>query len=139
MTLETLPGKWKSVKSSACGTTSRIPSSTASPPRMPVSQSWTTATRPNDELGLLFIVHRFAFIVRRVRFDALVAHMIVREELLGRNLGQAADADVLSGPLLEFARKRFVVHGRDSKPRLRPLPSRDSGRGVLRERSYVQP
>ena len=42
---ETLPGKWNSVKSSASGTRSRIASSTCSPPRMPVSQSWMTATR----------------------------------------------------------------------------------------------
>ena len=41
---ETVPGKWKSVKRSARGKISRMASRTFSPPLIPVSQSWTTAT-----------------------------------------------------------------------------------------------
>src|SRR3954447_17081725 len=41
----TLPGKWKRVKSGAPGKSPPNASSTFSPPRMPVSQSCTSATR----------------------------------------------------------------------------------------------
>src|SRR5947208_7802807 len=41
----TLPGKWKRVKRGAPGNSPASASSTFSPPRMPVSQSCTSATR----------------------------------------------------------------------------------------------
>ena len=40
---ETDPGTWKSVKIVGSGRSGRIASRTFSPPRIPFSQSWTTA------------------------------------------------------------------------------------------------
>src|SRR5512132_4130997 len=45
MTADTLPGTWTSVKRSAAGNSSQNTSRQRSPPRIPVSQSWTNATR----------------------------------------------------------------------------------------------
>ena len=42
---ETLPCSWKRVKMVACGNIWRRASRTFSPPRIPLSQSWTIATR----------------------------------------------------------------------------------------------
>src|SRR6185295_15448890 len=44
-TEETEPGTWTSVKRSASGNSSQNTSRQRSPPRIPVSQSWTSATR----------------------------------------------------------------------------------------------
>src|SRR6185369_841017 len=41
----TLPGTWSSVKSGASGNSSQATSRQRSPPRIPVSQSWTRAMR----------------------------------------------------------------------------------------------
>src|SRR4051812_27217968 len=110
---ETLPGKWNSVNSSAPGTSSRIASSTASPPRIPVSQSWMTATLPKDESLGSFILHPSAFILLlRLFRRALIADVVVPEVLFGRRVGKAADAEVLSGALVQSARRRLVVHRR---------------------------
>src|SRR5437588_3794914 len=45
MSLETEPGLWKSVRSVALGQRRQSGSRHFSPPRMPVSQSWTRVTR----------------------------------------------------------------------------------------------
>src|ERR1700682_2891685 len=107
-------------------------SSTASPPRMPVSQSWTTATRPKDEgcelvdddavsatslppAGIL-LPSAFRFRLRRrlqrvlVGLSALVADVVILQELLGRHFGQTANAVVLPGALIELLRLSIVVH-----------------------------
>src|SRR3954454_22345999 len=47
----TLPGKWKRVKRGAPGKSPPSASSTFSPPRMPVSQSCTSATRGRGGTG----------------------------------------------------------------------------------------
>src|SRR3954470_17939258 len=47
----TLPGKWKRVKRGAPGKSPPSASSTFSPPRMPVSQSCTSATRGRGGAG----------------------------------------------------------------------------------------
>src|SRR5579859_4260096 len=45
---ETEPGTWTSVNSDASGNRSHKTSSAFSPPRIPVSQSWTNAIRTSD-------------------------------------------------------------------------------------------
>ena len=47
----TLPGKWKRVNSGASGKSPPSTSITFSPPRMPVSQSCTSATRGRGGAG----------------------------------------------------------------------------------------
>src|SRR3954467_5322080 len=104
---ETLPVIVKSVKSSASGTRSRIASSTCSPPRIPVSQSWMTATLPNILLPLR-VRRRCQGVVpfRRTR----VAEMVVAKILLGFDLAQTADADVLSRSFAQILSQRVLDH-----------------------------
>src|SRR5687768_8915847 len=98
-------------------------SSTASPPRMPVSQSWTTATRGKGEAngavspgGVLSstiaarsgIGRRFQRIVGFRR--ALVTNVIVAEILLSRHFDQTLHADMTTGPLRKITRRHLVVH-----------------------------
>src|SRR4051794_25736231 len=53
---DTDPGTWTSVKSSASGNRSHRTSSAFSPPRMPVSQSWTNASlKARLSTGSLFV------------------------------------------------------------------------------------
>src|SRR4051794_29514316 len=72
-------------------------SSTCSPPRIPVSQSWMTAVRG---IALLFLFLR-----------AVVADVIVAEVVVRRHLAEALDAYVLSGALFERVAGAVVVHG----------------------------
>src|SRR3954451_8018455 len=59
ITGETEPGTWTRVNSSACGKRSHRTSSAFSPPRMPVSQSCTSAIRGSDILsGAHFAIDR---------------------------------------------------------------------------------
>src|SRR5258708_4593435 len=107
-------------------------SSTASPPRMPVSQSWTTATRPKDNCcvrsageeatpaslstAVILLPSAFRFRLGRrlqrvfVRLRTLVADVVIPQVLFGRHLGQAAHAVMLPGSLVEMLRRSVVVH-----------------------------
>src|SRR2546423_1992889 len=68
---------------------------------MPVSQSWTTATRRSFILARLL---RFLFFLS----PAIIADVVVAEVLLGRHLFQALDAVVLAGALVERAARGGV-------------------------------
>src|SRR5258706_6919880 len=106
-------------------------SSTASRPRMPVSQSWTTATRPKDNCcvrsageeatsaslstaGILF-PSAFRFRLGRrlqrvfIRLRTLVADVVIPQELLCRHLRHAAHAVMLPAALIELLRTFVVV------------------------------
>src|SRR4051812_45889771 len=107
MAFETLPGKWKSVKSSASGTRSRIASSTCSPPRIPVSQSWMTATLPRILLPLRFRRRRQRIVALG---RALVAEMVVAQILVRRNLAEAAHAEVASRAFVHLSPRRIIEH-----------------------------
>src|SRR2546423_12385333 len=97
---------------------------------MPVSQSWTTATRRSFILARLL---RFLFFLS----PAIIADVVVAEVLLGRHLFQALDAVVLAGALVEGAARGGVhdaVVAREGwrAHAVRPYPGGQRGRGAPR-------
>src|SRR5437762_408862 len=105
---------------------------------MPVSQSWTTATRRSFILARLL---RFLFFLS----PAVIADVVVAEVLLGRHLFQALDAVVLAGALVEGAARRGVhdvVVARTANGRaLAPLAGRGwpEGPGEGRKMGSMRP
>src|SRR4051812_37550955 len=95
-------------------------SSTCSPPRIPVSQSWMTAIRV---MNLFFLLGA-----------ALVADVVVAEVVVRRHLFQALDAVVLAGALVERAMRTVVVHDHRCSTRARAparAPARLFGTGEV--------
>jgi hypothetical protein len=103
---------------------------------VPVSQSWMTATLPNDERGgmndepsTVFIVHPSSFIVlprfgRRSQWVLIagrtrIADVVVAEVLLRRHGSQTPHAEVPARALGHLARRRVGEHGGTSKPETR--------------------
>src|SRR5216684_1133122 len=102
----------------------RMPSSTSSPPRMPVSQSWMTATLPNAS-ALILPRCRLQRVLLHLR--TLVAEKIVAQVLVARDFRQTLYAAMLFCPLLELARWGVIHAGRFSTPAFAPLPPGEGG------------
>src|SRR5512147_1232894 len=96
MTGDTVPGTWRRVNRSASGKISQNTSRQRSPPRIPVSQSWTRATRigPPGRAGSA-----------RCRPDALAP---VVEELAKRLL--EGDLDLPAGRAVDLAGVALQQH-----------------------------
>src|SRR2546423_10439331 len=103
---------------------------------MPVSQSWTTATRRSFILARLL---RFLLFLS----PAVIADMVVAEVLLSRHLFQALDAVVLAGALVEGAARggvHDVVVAREGwrAHAVRPYRWGQRGRGAQRAPSRIR-
>src|SRR5260370_23458821 len=109
-----------------------MPSSTSSPPRIPVSQSWMTATFPN---GSALILPRCRLQRVLLHLRALVAQKIVAQIFLARDFGQTLDAAMLFCPLLQLARWGVIHGGFLTHPSsaLRAPSPRSAGRRVSRQ------
>ena len=100
MAAETLPGLWSRVKRSASGIKASMFSSAISPPRIPVSQSCTTATRLVPVLTVGSTLASLSSKLRSVRkFDVFAALCVSKRTLvLGFDLSRSDLTEVSRHP-----------------------------------------